>query len=152
MSRYAKNTSVPVSKSKNEIEQILLRYGADQFLYGVDLGGRRIIKKYEKRQIKMRLPLPNREEFRYTESRGLERHPDDIEKSWEKACRQRWRALCLVIKAKLEAIESGIASFEDEFLAYTMLPSGDTVGEWAVDKIDKAIESGQMPKLLPART
>ena len=37
---------------------------------------------------------------------------------WEQACRQRWRALALVIKAKLEAIDAEISTFEEEFLPF----------------------------------
>jgi hypothetical protein len=37
--------------------------------------------------------------------------------------RQRWRALLLVIKAKLECVENGIATFEEEFLAHIVLPN-----------------------------
>jgi hypothetical protein len=33
------------------------------------------------------------------------------------------------VKAKLEAVESGITSFEDEFLAHVMLPNGGTVSD-----------------------
>ena len=35
----------------------------------------------------------------------------------DQACRQRWRALLLVIKAKLEAVTAGISTVETEFLA-----------------------------------
>ena len=42
-------------------------------------------------------------------------------------CRQRWRALNLAIKAKLEAVESGIVTFDQEFLAHIVGPSGQTV-------------------------
>ena len=62
--------------------------------------------------------------------------------------RQRWRALVLVIKAKLEAVESGITTFENEFLAHIVLPDNRTVGEWLAPQIDSAYEEGGMPKLL----
>lgn len=48
-------------------------------------------------------------------------------KEYEQAGRQRWRALALVIKAKLEAVGTGIVTFEEEFLAHIVLPSGRTV-------------------------
>jgi hypothetical protein len=63
--------------------------------------------------------------------------------------RQRWRALALVIKAKLEAVEAGISSVEDEFLSFIMLPNGSTVGEWVQPQIERVYESGSMPALLP---
>ena len=63
--------------------------------------------------------------------------------------RAKWRALLLVIKAKLEAIHQGISSLEREFLADTIMPDGQTVAEWVEPQLAKAFESGQMPKLLP---
>jgi hypothetical protein len=68
---------------------------------------------------------------------------------FEQACRQRWRALALVIKAKLEAVESGITCFEDEFLAHIILPSGQQVGEWLRPQLKLAYDKGSMPALLP---
>ena len=38
--------------------------------------------------------------------------------------RARWRALLLVIKAKLEAVAQRISSIEDEFLSATVMPTG----------------------------
>ena len=45
----------------------------------------------------------------------------------EQGKRSRWRALYLVVKAKLEAVSSGIVSMEDEFLAQTVMNDGETV-------------------------
>jgi hypothetical protein len=66
----------------------------------------------------------------------------------EQACRQRWRALALAIKAKLEAVEAGITSFEDEFMAHIVLPDGSTFGRWARPQIAKVYEENTMPSLL----
>ena len=60
-----------------------------------------------------------------------------------------WRALNLVIKAKLEAVECGISVFEDEFMASIVLPSGDTVGDFMKPQIEQAYISRTMPSLLP---
>lgn len=163
MSQYAARTSVPVERSRNEIEQILARYGAKQFMYGWTMQGAIIafvvtVQSGQDRQVRFELPLPSRDERRFTHhSRGL-RAATEAEKQWEQACRQRWRALALVVKAKLEAIASGIATFEDEFLAYTMLPSGETVSQWLSPQIEDAYDpdKGIMPKTLrlalPERT
>jgi hypothetical protein len=67
----------------------------------------------------------------------------------EQAVRQRWRALALVIKAKLEAFESGIETFEQAFLANILLPDGQTVGQWMVPQVEQAYLTGTMPGLLP---
>jgi len=66
----------------------------------------------------------------------------------EQACRQKWRALSLVVKAKLEAVESGITTFEDEFLAHIVLPNGQTVGEQALPRVREAYATGGNVPLL----
>jgi hypothetical protein len=149
---YAAKTSVSVEKSRNEIERTLTRYGAEQFLYGwtgTDAMVAFVVttENGQKRQVRFSLPLPDRDAYEFTHHSRGRRTPAEAERQWEQACRQRWRALSLVVKAKLEAVESGIASFEDEFLAYVMLPSGETVGEWLGPQIEAAYDpdKGIMP-------
>lgn len=150
MARYAENTSVSSERSRAEIEQTLARYGADGFMYGWDGGTAVLAFQMHGRRIRFDLQMPERnaEEFTKTET-GRERAPAQSAKAWEQACRQRWRALALVIKAKLEAVESGITMFEEEFLAHIVLPGGDTVGHWMLPQVDRSYKSGQMPPLLP---
>jgi hypothetical protein len=56
----------------------------------------------------------------------------------------------LVIKAKLEAVASGITTFEDEFLAHIVMPDGQTVATHIKPRIAQAYETGSMQALLPA--
>lgn len=145
MARYAADTNVSVEKSRMEIERTLARYGADAFAYFAEAGQAMIAFRMGARQIKfiLRLPEKNRREFTH-HTRGI-RTPDAALAAWEQACRQRWRALALVIKAKLEAVAAGITTVEDEFLAHTVLPDGSTVGEWARPQLDEAHRIGAMP-------
>ncbi len=152
MGRYANATSVPADRSRAEIEHTLSRYGAEQFMYGWE-GTRAIIGfRMAGRMIRFVLPLPDKSarEFTATPSRGTRRTAEQAYSAWEQACRQRWRALALVIKAKLEAVDSGITTFEEEFLAHTLLPDGQTAGEWLLPQVAQAYERGVMPRLLPA--
>lgn len=156
MTRYAQNTTVTVERSRAEIESTLTRYGAQQFMYGWNADGAMIAFVVEpnpgqKRQVRFVLPLPSRDERRFTHHSYSARIATAAEKLWEQACRQRWRALALVVKAKLEAVESGIATFEDEFLAYIMLPDGRTVGGWVGPQLEAAYDPdrGIMPSALP---
>lgn len=150
MSKFAANTTVSVEKSRSEIERTLERYGADQFSYGRDgtRGMSMIQFRANERVIRFVLTLPSREleEFQYS-SRG-KRSDDTALKLWEQSCRQRWRALALCIKAKLEAVESDISEFEDEFLAHIVLPDGKTAGEFLRPQIEQAYSNGSMPSLL----
>ena len=147
---YAQNTSVPVEKSKAEIEGYLMRYGADQFVSGWEQGRAMIGFRYHERFIRFTLPLPNRNDQKFKRTPGGRKFLNDEQsfKQWEQACRQRWRALCLCIKAKLEAVTAGITTFENEFLAHIVLPSGQTAGEWLCPQIENATKTGAMPKLL----
>lgn len=149
--RYAQDTAVSVEKSKAEIERLLIRYGATSFLSGQQ--GERAMVAFEMKgkRIRFVLPLPdsNADEFKFTPAGCRMRGDEDRLKAWEQACRQRWRALTLTIKAKLEAVETGITTFEDEFMAHIVMPSGDTVGEWLKPQIEKAYESKKMPPMLP---
>ena len=63
--------------------------------------------------------------------------------------RRLWRSMLLVIKAKLEAVNSGIVTIEQEFLAHIVLPDGSVVGDWAADQLKQVYGGGQMPALLP---
>ena len=148
---YAEKTSVPVDRSKAEIERILQRYDAEQFISGWDSNRAMIGFRMNGRQIRFIVELPdkNAKEFTHTPGRKSRRDESKAYAAWEQACRQRWRALALVIKAKLEAVETGITVFEDEFMAHIVLPDGQTVGEYMRPQIAAAYESGSMPKLLP---
>lgn len=149
MTRYAAQTSVSSTKSRDEIERILVRYGADQFIYGWQDEKAIVGFRMNKRQVKFMLPLPDRKEFRYTPTTERYRSDEAVERAFEQAVRQRWRALALVIKAKLEAVETGITEFDDEFLAHIVLPDGQTVSQFIRPQIDHAYAHGEMPKLLP---
>lgn len=152
MAKYASKTTVSSEKSKNEIERILTRYGATEFLYGTKPQMAVVAFKMLGRQIRFTMPLPDRRDTEFTEyMRGMTaylRTDDAADKLYEQSIRQRWRALALVIKAKLEAVESGITEFEDEFLAHIVLPSGQTMGQLAKPQIEHAYLTGDMPALL----
>lgn len=148
--RYAENTSVSVEASRAEVEKTLQRYGADSFAYGWDQSRALIEFVHEERRIRFILPLPDRQapEFWKTPARGNRRSPEQAYAAWEQA-RHRWRqALALAIKAKLEAVEADISTFENEFLAHVVLPNGQTVGDSVRPAIQEAYDSGSVPPLL----
>lgn len=151
MSRYAEQTSVSVEKSRAEIETTLMRYGADGFSYATMNGVVQIEFLAHDRRVRFVLHLPERDEkrFTHTPSKNQKRTDAQAYAAWEQACRQSWRALALVIKAKLEAVESGISEFEEEFLSFVVLPNGQTVGQWMRPQVEQAYSTGQMPAFLP---
>lgn len=152
--RFAANTDVSAEKSRAEIERTLLRYGADQYMTGWSSVGEAMIGfRFKGRLVRLTLLLPDRKakEFTHTAHHKYIRNPQDAEKAWEQGCRARWRALLLIVKAKLEAVEAGISTFEREFLADIVLPDGTnrTLGDYMVPQLEAAYEQGTTPRLLP---
>ena len=123
---YARRTYVPVSQSRSEIERLVGRYGADQFGSASDTEGKRAMVQFRLNGWMLRFILP-------------------LDVKTEQQERTRWRALLLVIKAKLEACETGIATIEEEFLAHIVTPSGETFGQWAVPQLREAKKGGALP-------
>lgn len=129
MAKYASETSVSVEKSRMEIERTLARYKAESFAYMTAARLAKIAFVIANRQVRFELALPDPASKEFTQHSRGQRTPDAALGAWEQACRQKWRALALVIKAKLEAVESGITTVEDEFLAHTVMADGRTVRE-----------------------
>jgi hypothetical protein len=152
MASYAAETTVTVAKSREEIENTLRRYGADGFMFAEDRSVVTVMFRLEGRIIQFRLSMPAKTDERFTTyMRGSVKYAyadSAALKHWEQACRQKWRALALVIKAKLEAVSAGISTIEDEFLAATVLPDNTTFGEWAKPRLREAYELGHMPTTL----
>ena len=148
---YAEKTSVSVSKTKSDIEELIQKAGADQFVSGFKNDIAVIGFTLENRQIRFLLPLPDKNDksFWYTPERKNKRSEEQAYAAWEQACRSKWRALYLIVKAKLEAVESGISTVEREFFYDIVLPDGQTVGEYMAPQIETAYTKGVMPPMLP---
>jgi hypothetical protein len=138
MSRYAKNTKVSVSKSKQEICNVLDKYGAvDNGIFNNQSGHTSVIYfAFNDLRFQIELPLPDPNLYEY-------------KTHYEQDVRQKWRCLFLVIKAKLESVESGINTFEEAFMPHIVMPDGKTLGRTLLPNLNKAIEAGEMPKGLP---
>jgi hypothetical protein len=154
---FAKETTVSVERTRAELEQLLIRFGASGYFSGWDAAANAGFVAFELRGRRLRfrldLPDPNNTEFTMRKLNQTnyreQRTPAQARAAWEQACRQRWRALLLLVKAKLAAIEAGIVTLEEAFLADVMLPDGRTVGESVMEPVAEAYRSGQVPPLLP---
>jgi hypothetical protein len=108
---------------------MMRKRGADQFFSGSDGERAALAFRLHGRHIRFSLPLGS----------TLSKQKLDA----------RWRALWLVVKAKLEAVDIGILALEEAFLADTVLPDRRTVAEYMAPQIESAYSSGSMPKALP---
>jgi hypothetical protein len=137
MKRFAKGTPVPVERTRAEIEKLVKAHGASAFGTMATAERASVLFELKARRIRFELPLPSERHWRSEEKRRAEE-------------RRRWRCLLLNIKAKLEAVEDNIATFDEEFLAHIVVPgTTGTVGERMTPQIAAAYERGvHMPPLL----
>lgn len=136
MRKYAQDTAVPVSRSRDEIERLLTKHGARGFIFGSTPGKALIAFEMRDRRLRFYVPMI---EINKTGSN---------EKIVARETRRRWRALLLVLKAKLEAVASEIVVFDAEFLAHIVVEGNETVGDRFVPQLASAIKSATMPNLL----
>ncbi len=149
MPKYAANTTVSSSRSLEEIQRTLARYGADGFQFGYEGRKAQIGFKTLDRIVRMViiLPDPAAKEFTRTPT-GKERTVDASRIEWEKASRQIWRALLLAVKSKLESVESGIETFDEAFFAHIVIPGcGRTIGQEILPSLPGILFDGDLPKL-----
>lgn len=148
---YAEKTSVSVGKTKADIEELIQKAGAGQFVSGYKENMAVIGFTLGNRQIRFILPIPDKadKKFWYTPERRNRRTEEQAYAAWEQACRAKWRSLYLIIKAKLEAVESGISTIEREFFYDIVLPDGQTIGEYMAPQLESVYATGKMPPLLP---
>ncbi len=149
MGRYAEHTQVSAGRSREQIERLLRRYGADQFAYATSADRAMIGFILGGRKVQIAMPLPPMDEFTRTE-KGRPRKRDAALQAWEQECRRRWRVLQQVILAKFEAIECGVTTLEAEFLAFMSLPGGETVGDHFIPQLEQVLQ-GTVQRLLPER-
>ena len=144
---YAAQIRVPISKSKTDIEELQAKHGAMGFAYATE-GNRSLVAfNMSGRRVQTIPVMPSIDDYART-PRNARRTAAAQQAAWEQAGRQRWRALLLIIRAKLEAVESGITTLESEFLANIVLPDGGTVGQWLAPQVDAAYAMGRMPPML----
>lgn len=156
---FAADTKVPVERTKMELDQLLAKHGAGNrgVITDDDRGKAAVIFVLEGLKYRLEIPLPAPNDFRPKDGekpphgwkswRDTDRN-DWVARTWEQSCRARWRAVLLLVKAKLETIRMGASTPEREFLADLVLPSGETVHNAMADNIHRALAAGKMPTLM----
>ena len=129
-----------------EIERMLLQHGATGFMGGYsESQGALIVCEMDGLRLKFDIPMPTEADVRIGKRRPVAQLRTAMEREWKR----RWRALHLIVKAKLEVTASGERTIEHEFMADVMLPDGrTTVGQAVAGKLRLAADSGKLPGLL----
>jgi hypothetical protein len=132
MSNFAKNTKIDVSKSQNEIKDLLVTYNISKFAF--DLNDNSIFFEIEQKPIKIHVPLPEVESFRYTPT-GQKRNDSQIKQLYEQDLRARWRLMKSYIKMSLELVRLNVISIEQAFLGNYLLSNGNTISQEIIPQL-----------------
>lgn len=141
---YAENTTVPVEKSISEILAMLKKAGAHRIAQAETEDGFAVQCFLNDRMLRFKITYPSPS----TKRGARPASPAEMRNTAERRMRQRARALLLVIKAKLESIESEVETFDEAFLANVVTPDGATVGDWLIPQIQEGYRIGKMPTQL----
>lgn len=163
---YAEGTSVTAEKSRAELDTLLSKHGATQRAIMADDENEAAAVLFVLRERKYRLdiPMPKRSTLPdptksdYNQGKGIDtprgwaRMGVEQRKAWvnrdiDQRCRERWRAVVLLVKAKLELVRLGISTVEREFLSDLVLPNGRTVAA-TLEAQMREVLSGTSPRLL----
>ena len=164
---YAAGTSVAAEKTKAEIDTLLSKHGASQrAVMADDSNGRAVIAfVINDRHYRLDVPMPKPGELPDPKKRSWEQKVD-MPRGWDswlterrlqwvkheldQRARERWRAVLMMLKAKLELVRIGVSTVEREFLA-DMVVGKRTVGQMVEEQIDQVL-AGHTPRLLPETT
>lgn len=131
-------TTVPVERSQGEIRKLLAGHGAQRLAFGEErdeMAQRWAAVTFQAgaHAVRMRVPLKMVDEravgAKYQRARSKTR--DEIRDSlYEQEERRIWRVLAWNLKARLVAVQEGVETFEEAFLAHLLDPrTGRTIYE-----------------------
>lgn len=124
--RYAWMTTVPVEKSQAELMTLLGRHGVTDLATTHSAArGSAIRFRIGARWFEVAIGRPLWDEIQndYQNTRGT------VVENIEQEYRRRWRAQLMLLRMKLEFIETGESTVETEFMSSLLLESGRTLAE-----------------------
>lgn len=129
--RYAEGTTVPAEKTRTEIEKLLRANGATQFASYWDSTREILEAMLGGRRLRFSVPLISFADAKKKPGRPAWDSRTDAQANAyvEAERRRRWRVLLLQLKGKLEAIATGDAMFDREFLGDIVTANGSTVAD-----------------------
>lgn len=141
MSRYAENTVVKVEKTQAEIVSLLKRYKADSHGFAMEGRVAKVMFRFGDIRVLFTMFVPTADDPKFRNAKTWK--SDKRQEKADQEERRLWRSLLLVIKAKLESVDSGIETLEEAFLAQTVLPNGETLAMFHREFLKPAIASGK---------
>jgi ribosomal protein S6E (S10) len=129
-------TEVSVERTKEQLRQLLIRHKIEQLqfvedwkmgLIGVAFVRTQVTGGKTKEGQPMAVAVPIRFTLPIAAARMTRSHYREAQ--WGKRERQVWRALYYYTKARLEAVEFGLETLTDAFMAHIVTGDGRTLGD-----------------------
>lgn len=155
-------TSVPVARSRAELERVLRRYGCSGFGVSTDYEAFRVTVHFVVRdspdpaapKIPVRLEVAIREVYDQLYGQPATRRaggggkaPVYNERDLEQAERVAWRQLILWVDAACSAAAAGVQKMSEAFFAHTVVLGDDGVARRLVDHVDM-LSGGDFRRML----
>lgn len=152
--RYAEDTTVPVAKSRAEIDKLLRDWGADSVQWSDNYGSDEVTLRFAWKgfitRFNVKLEAQQSVAGRALNERTGEVSPVKLEKLMDARGKHEHRLLLLWIKAALNACEAEIVAPEAIFLPFLEGKDGQTVAETAIPKLAMLVTSTATKLLLGA--
>jgi hypothetical protein len=145
---YAENTEIAVEKSMSEIVGMIRNAGAERIAQVEEPGTVAIQFFLRERMLRFRVALPAWDTMPKWNGRRELLTDDKRKQMAAQRAKQRARALMLVIKAKIESVESGVETFDEAFMPNVVMPDGKTVAQHTLSRIAEGYADGRMPALM----
>jgi hypothetical protein len=139
---YAKGTEVTVQRSQQEIATTLTRYGVETYTFGAAPGIAQVSFVIGGYPVRLTIPLPPKPAKEKGTNPATGRVVN-LWTKWEQEVKEAWRSLLLLIKANCEAVERGIVTPAQAFMAFLVAPNGDTIGEVILPQYQESLSSGR---------
>ncbi|MFB3079574.1 MAG: hypothetical protein ACE1Y4_16365 [Lysobacterales bacterium] len=151
MPKYAADTKVSRSKSRDQIEAILMRCGARE-IFTNDMNSHNtlfVAWKIHGKPYKFVLPMPAPDDIKFTRTAtGLMRGEAAAMDSWQKAVRQYWRIAREYIYMLTEMMEACGMEFHEAFAPLLALSDGGNVWQIAAVNADAIQHQGTLLELM----
>jgi len=152
MTRFAEHTSVPIGRTRAEIDDLLRSWKATGIQWTDDYEQKRVVLRFhwpwkEQRFVArflLELPRPKTAAWSGPTQKQLDARADQ-------ETRTAFRTLLLWLKAALNAVESGIVSAEAVFLPWLEGADGVTVAETILPRLGDMLTTSASRLLPPKR-
>ena len=152
------STSVPASRSRGELEKVLLRYGCDGFGSGTDYRAQKITvwfsvpddlgKDAPTVPIKLEINIRDVHDALYAAKLDGSYHPSDL----QQAERVAWRQLILWVDAACSAAAAGVQKMSDAFFAHVIITGPDGSQRRLTEHLDLLADGNWRKQLAPPET